>query len=77
MILDFGGLPASLSDGRMAGEDRPARIGNPREDQAPETRPRVLPGAAMGARIDMVGIFVSDLHGTVASCRDVLSFEID
>jgi lactoylglutathione lyase len=31
----------------------------------------------MGARIDMIGIFVSDLHHMVAFYRDVLGFEID
>jgi catechol 2,3-dioxygenase-like lactoylglutathione lyase family enzyme len=30
----------------------------------------------MGTRIDMIGIFVSDLHGMVAFYRDVLGFEI-
>ena len=31
----------------------------------------------MGTRIDMVGIFVTDLHRMVAFYRDVLGFEID
>jgi len=31
----------------------------------------------MGTRFDMVGIFVSDLHGMVAFYRDTLGFEID
>jgi lactoylglutathione lyase len=31
----------------------------------------------MGARIDMIGIFVNDLHHMVAFYRDVLGFEID
>ncbi len=31
----------------------------------------------MGTRLDMVGIFVSDLHRMVAFYREVLGFEID
>jgi lactoylglutathione lyase len=32
-------------------------------------------GWTMGTRIDMIGIFVSDLHGMVNFYRDVLGFE--
>ena len=31
----------------------------------------------MGARLDMIGIFVNDLHQMVSFYRDVLGFEID
>lgn len=31
----------------------------------------------MGARFDMIGVFVGDLHGMVAFYRDVLGFDID
>ncbi len=31
----------------------------------------------MGTQIDMIGIFVNDLHSMVAFYRDVLGFEID
>jgi len=31
----------------------------------------------MGTRIDLIGIFVNDLHLMVAFYRDVLGFEID
>jgi catechol 2,3-dioxygenase-like lactoylglutathione lyase family enzyme len=31
----------------------------------------------MGTRLDMIGIFVNDLHQMVAFYRDVLGFEID
>jgi lactoylglutathione lyase len=34
-------------------------------------------GSVMGTRLDMVGIFVNDLHQMVSFYRDVLGFETD